>query len=116
MMAGPASCFYLQKPIDKYWNTRYPDCDYVIEARPVTFADVKVEANKTDHFVRAHLIVINPKSMAKKFVETEYFVKYEGPARPRNALEFISLYHIINPNHQLPPEVKIKDGNAVQVD
>ena len=102
---------YVQIPIDAYWNTKLPD--YVIEARPAEGADF--DWGTADAYVQKFLIVINPKDYAVKRTEKRLWTHCNGPALQLKPLQYIYLYHNIDPFQALPPNIKIRNGQALEV-
>ena len=110
-MAAIGTNFYVEIPRDRYWNTGKGDI--VIEARPYVVNDGKYAFEKTDQYVREHLVVVNPKDYGWNHVSKSAFVQCDGPVRRLSPSEYVTLYHSINPKHPLPSDYKIVDGKAV---
>lgn len=93
--------FYVQKPIDEYWNTVMTDC--VIEACPIDVSENGLaEWKKTDEYVREHLKVITPENFGWPFVKKSKWVECPGPSRKLEFREYVQLYHSLRPEHPLP--------------
>lgn len=102
MSALTSTGFYVQKPGDEYWNTAIlPSC--VIEAGPIDISERGLEDwQKTDEYVQNHLKVIHPKDFAWTHVEKSKWVKCLGPSRKLTAIEYVRLYHSLDPARPLP--------------
>lgn len=102
MAAPTGSKFYIPTPVDEYWGTGFPKC--VVEAIPVDpTASGLYEWQRTDQYVRENLKVINPpRGFVWPHIEKDRWVECSGPSRKLEPVEYIELYHSLNPNFPLP--------------
>ncbi|NGX28216.1 MAG: hypothetical protein K940chlam1_00391 [Candidatus Anoxychlamydiales bacterium] len=96
------SSFYVQKPMDEYWNTGIPD--YVIEARPID-KDCLSELEKTDKFFHDQLEIISPEEVKKHSpVNKRNWIECKGPVRKLSFFDYVTLYHSLAPKIALPEQ------------
>lgn len=101
MSALKSTGFYVQKPCDCEWNTGLPK--WVIEARPIDVSESGLyDWQKTDEYVRDMLIVISPENFDWPHVDKSFWVKCSGPSRKLELVEYVELYHSLDPKRPLP--------------
>jgi hypothetical protein len=99
--------FYVQKPCDEDWNVSMTPS--VIEARSINPSEEGLcDWQKTDKFVQENFKVIAPEDFGWPCVDKRSWVECSGPARPLKYMEYVHLYHSLDPARPLPKGVVIK--------
>lgn len=104
--------FYVQKPVDQYWNTGM--ANWVVEAAPIDNADSSLSSwQKTDEYVRSHLKVINPKTFSWPIIDKGFWVECAGPVRKLERNDYMQLVHSIMPQRPLPTDWVVEGSTIV---